>query len=170
MTSHRSAPRGSGAPAFSSRNPLPLEQLSPVKVVTLANFLSKQFLKGPAQEHGLNVTEWRVLAMLASFPDIAATDICDRTGLEKMTVSLAVASLLKKKIVVRNAHPSDRRRLLLRLTSAGEWIYDAIAPKSHAFVDALLLVLTPTEQALFMSVLLRLEERARELAEPGTPS
>ena len=159
-----------GRVVFSARNPLPLDRMAPVRVVTLANFLSKQVLKSPAARLGLNATEWRVLALLASYPGATASEICERLGLEKMNVSLAVGRLLKRKLLDRRGAPTDRRKLALTLTAKGEAIYDTIAPESQAFVDRLLEVIGATELAVFMAVLERLEARARELAAPVSPA
>ena len=67
-----------------------------------------------------------MLLVLANHAGIAASDVAALTGLDKMSVSRALSGLVQRGRVVRRVDPADKRRLLLRLSAAGERLYERI--------------------------------------------
>ncbi len=60
-----------------------------------------------------------ILALRGNQPQ-RVSDLVNRTGFSYSTVSWLVDSLVKKKIVVRRRHSSDRRVVMVRLTPEGQ--------------------------------------------------
>ena len=54
------------------------------------------------------------MLVLASHPGFAAQEVVAHTGLDKMSVSRALAGLVRHGRVVRRDDPADKRRMLLR--------------------------------------------------------
>ncbi len=52
--------------------------------------------------------------------------------MDKAKVSRAVASLLKRGLIEREAHQTDQRLIQLTLSKAGRKIYEAIIPRARA--------------------------------------
>ena len=62
-------------------------------MVRLVNLTARPFQEGIGRRHRLGLSEWRVLAVLHAHPGSAAIEIAQRTGLDKMSVSRALATL-----------------------------------------------------------------------------
>ena len=63
-----------------------------------------------------------VIRVIGQSPDIGPRDIASTLGLHPSTLSGVLARLEKQKLVERLADPTDRRKLRLRLTTAGRAI------------------------------------------------
>ena len=137
---------------------LELEQFLPYRLSVLSNRISGAIAREYSQRFGLGVTEWRVMAVLGRYPDLSAGEVAQRTAMDKVAVSRAVASLLEAGRLQRDIHGDDRRRSVLRLSPAGHAIYDEVAPLALAFERNLLGDMEAAERALLFRLLDRLDE------------
>ena len=67
----------------------------------------------------LTVTEWRVMAVLGRYPGLSANQVSQRTAMDKVAVSRAVARLLEAGRLERAFDDDDRRRSVLRPVRGG---------------------------------------------------
>ncbi len=89
-----------------------------------------------AAAHGLNVYQLNVLYCLYGAEGQTQSEIAQRTGLSRQTVSTVVRALLQKRFVVLSPAPGDRREKLVRFTMDGrDWASDTLAPL-YAIEDA----------------------------------
>lgn len=96
------------------------------KLVRVVNLTARPFVETLARQHRLSLNEWRVMIVLGSHPGSAAHEIADAIGLDKMSVSRAIAGLERQGRVVKRADPGDARRVLLELAPAGRRLYEAV--------------------------------------------
>ncbi|MEV6210435.1 MarR family transcriptional regulator [Kitasatospora sp. NPDC051914] len=82
--------------------------------------------------------------------------LMDALGLTSGTVSVRLARLEQRGIVIREPDPDDRRSHTVRLTGKGLELFDRIAPLHLASEDLLLSALTPDEQARLAALLRKL--------------
>jgi DNA-binding MarR family transcriptional regulator len=136
---------------------LALERFLPYRLSVLSNRISQDIARLYAGRFGLNVTEWRLLAVLGRFPDLSATELAERTAMDKVAVSRAVASLVAEGRLTRKVDGDDRRRAKLRLSAKGYKIYDEVAPLALAYEQRLLASLCAEERATLDALLDRLE-------------
>jgi|SRR5690625_2579796 len=108
--------------------PLQLEHFLPYRLSILSNTISGDIAREYQQQFFLSMTEWRVMAILARFPDSSAREVADHGALDKVAVSRAVSRLVGAGRVSRDTHDNDRRRSVLNLTPAGWKIHDVVAP------------------------------------------
>jgi DNA-binding MarR family transcriptional regulator len=149
------------APAVDATPPpaaLELERFLPYRLSVLSNRISGAIAREYSQRFALGVTEWRVMAVLGRYPDLSAGEVAQRTAMDKVAVSRAVASLLDAGRIERDVHDGDRRRSVLRLSPAGHAIYDEVAPLALAFERNLLGDMAAAERALLFRLLDRLDE------------
>jgi MarR family transcriptional regulator, temperature-dependent positive regulator of motility len=85
--------------------------------------------------------------------DVTARDIGISYGFPKNTLSRAIQSLEKRRLIRRKPHPTDRRSFLLSLTARGRAIFDETMPPFERLQDEMLKSLSPLEQET-LSVLL----------------
>jgi DNA-binding MarR family transcriptional regulator len=94
---------------------------------------------------------------LGRFPGLSANEVADRTAMDKVAVSRAVARLIAAGRLDRETHGDDRRRSVLTLSEGGYRIYDAVAPTALAFEARLLEGFDEADRALLYRLLDRLD-------------
>jgi DNA-binding MarR family transcriptional regulator len=108
-----------------------LESFLPYRLSVTTNRVSRAFAAQYEQEFGISIPEWRAIAVLGAFAPLSSNEICERTAMDKAKVSRAVATLLKRGLIEREAHETDQRLIQLTLSKAGRKIYEAIIPRAR---------------------------------------
>ena len=103
--------------------------------------------------------------MLGRYPDLSATQVAERTAMDKVAVSRAVAGLLEAGLLRRRAHGADRRRSVLELSARGYRVYDEVAPLALAYERRLLAGLDPADRAALHHLLDKLDASERHSRE-----
>ena len=148
---------------------LDLEHFLPYRLSVLSNRVSDAIARVYSDRFALGITEWRVMAVLGRYPDLSANEVAQRTAMDKVAVSRAVARLTGAGRLQRETHGDDRRRSVLRLSEAGYRIYDEVAPLALAFEQRVLDGIDATERALLFRLLDRLDELELQAeSEPAT--
>ena len=138
---------------------LQLERFLPYRLSVLSNRLSSAIAQVYSQRFGLAITEWRILAVLGRFPGMSAAGVAERSAMDKVAVSRAVARLLERGLLHRETHGDDRRRSVLELSEAGRKVYSEVAPLALSYERELLAPLSEDERLQFSRMLDRLGER-----------
>src|SRR4249919_1911048 len=135
---------------------LELEHFLPYRLSVLSNRISQEIAGLYAERFALNVTEWRLLAVLGRYPDLTATELVERTAMDKVAVSRAVSSLVESGRLTRKVDGEDRRRARLRLSAKGYRIYDEVAPLALGYQQRLLSALSGEDRVVLEALLARL--------------
>ena len=144
------------APSLARSERLPIDDSIFFRLVRVVNLTARPFSESIGKAHRLSLNEWRVLLVLANHAGIAASDVAALTGLDKMSVSRALSGLVQRNRVVRRVDPNDRRRLLLRLSAAGERLYVRIGTPAKERERSLFRGIGADEQAQLRRTLDRL--------------
>lgn len=134
-------------PETSTHEILDLERLVPYRLSVLSNKVSSAIAGEYHRRFGLAITEWRVMAVLGRFPGLSAREVTERTAMDKVAVSRAVARLLERSLIQREIHGDDRRRSVLTLSEDGFRVYDEVAPMVLECERQLLSPLSDEERA-----------------------
>ncbi|MGO1072165.1 MarR family winged helix-turn-helix transcriptional regulator [Lysobacter sp. CA199] len=137
---------------------LDLDHFLPYRLSVLSNRVSGAIARVYSERYALSVTEWRVMAVLGRFPGLSANEVAQRTAMDKVAVSRAVARLTEAGRLERDTHDDDRRRSVLQLSPDGYKIYDEVAPMALAFEQRLLVDIEPAEREALFRLLDRLDE------------
>jgi DNA-binding MarR family transcriptional regulator len=137
---------------------LDLEHFLPYRLSVLSNRVSGAIARVYSERFALGVTEWRVMAVLGRYPDLSAGEVAQRTAMDKVAVSRALAGLVEAGRVQRETHDDDRRRSVLRLSAAGRAIHDQVAPLALGFESRLLDGMATEERDVLFRLLDRLDE------------
>jgi DNA-binding MarR family transcriptional regulator len=144
-----------------------LEDFVPYRLSLLSNTVSQGISSAYRGPYGLSVTEWRVIAVLGRFPGLTASQIVQRTAMDKVAISRAVNRLLQRNLLERSPQRDDRRRMPLRLTNgAGEHLFRSVVPRALDYERRLLAILEPGERRALDRVLGKLQAAADELSNP----
>ncbi|WP_082112982.1 MarR family winged helix-turn-helix transcriptional regulator [Pseudoxanthomonas suwonensis] len=160
-----SAPNASEAPGTATADAprhaqLELENFLPYRLSVLSNRVSQTIADIYQKRFGLAITEWRVMAVLGRYPDLSANEVAERTAMDKVAVSRAVARLLERSLIKREIHSDDRRRSVLALSEVGYSVFDEIAPMALACEQRLVATLDEEEKVV-------LDRLLRKLSGPG---
>ncbi|EIL91591.1 MarR family transcriptional regulator [Rhodanobacter sp. Root480] len=119
-------------PASAEHAPLELEHFLPYRLSILSNAISQSIADDYQRRYDLSMTEWRVMAVLARFDGLSAREVAERTLMDKVAVSRALARLVEAGRVTRATHAGDKRRSVLGLSEAGWALHDEVAPMARA--------------------------------------
>ncbi|OOG55510.1 MarR family winged helix-turn-helix transcriptional regulator [Rhodanobacter sp. C03] len=144
-------------PATAEHAPLQLEHFLPYRLSILSNTISQAIADDYQRRYDISVTEWRVMAVLARFDGLSAREVAERTAMDKVAVSRALASLVHAGRVNRTTHDDDKRRSVLSLTEAGWTMHDEVAPMARAREREVLAKLDADERAWLARILDKLQ-------------
>jgi DNA-binding MarR family transcriptional regulator len=142
---------------------LDLETFLPFRLSVLANRVSRALADVYEDRFGITPSEWRLIAILARFGPMCANGVCDRSAMDKVQVSRAVARAQTAGLVDRRIDGEDRRRSVLSLTEHGRAVHDRIVPLAREVEARLLDGLDTGERAQLSDLIGRLGRRAADL-------
>jgi DNA-binding MarR family transcriptional regulator len=125
--------------------PTPLTGLVAFKLIHLADTISRAATLVYEKRFGLNNSELRAMIALRDMQPLTIAELSRAGHIDKAWVSRSVASLLDRGLVSREAHPTDQRMALIRLTAAGLDLTRAFEPVAHARQKRLLAGLSQRE-------------------------
>ena len=155
MATARAAPGERGDPS-------PRDRALLFAMVRLVDLTARPFQEGIGRRHRMGLSEWRVLAALHGHPGSAAIEVAQRTGLDKMSVSRALASLEAAGRIVRRADPADGRRVLASLTPAGRALHRSLQGPARERERAVTGTLTAAERRQLLALVRRMTESVLE--------
>ena len=149
--------------------PLKLENFLPYRLSLLSNTISSNIAALYYDKFRLGMAEWRIMAILAEYPDISADEVCQKTQIEKSVVSRAVGRLLDRHFLERSIDSVDKRRSRLNLSASGLSVYAEVMPVARSFERKLLAALDTDEQKALKQLLDKLMTKATEMKNPEAP-
>lgn len=147
-----------------AKSPLILERFLPYRLSVITNRISGALSRHYAARFGISIPEWRVIANLGRHPELSANQVADRSAMDKVTVSRAVAALENKGLLERTRDDGDKRRSRLRLSEEGQAVYVEIAPLALGFERELLTALSPEEVTQLHGIIDKLTDKMDELS------
>ncbi|MGT2425595.1 MarR family winged helix-turn-helix transcriptional regulator [Amnibacterium kyonggiense] len=87
---------------------------------------SRALTEATLRPWGLGRTQWLVLWQLVHEGPTSQREMGRLLELERATLSGIVSTLVRKELVTQEADPSDQRQRILRITEAGEALWDRL--------------------------------------------
>lgn len=104
--------------------------------------------------HNLSSGRFTILAMLSEESEgLMPSDLSSKTGVTQATMSGLIASLEKAELVRREAHKTDARSSIIKITEKGEGVLKQIFPQWSPQVSAFWKILSPEERTVLTGVL-----------------
>lgn len=116
--------------------------------------------------YGLSVAAWRVMVHVAERHPVTAKEIGQRAAMDSVSLSRALNLLDECGFVERRIDPSDRRRIIPRLTLAGQTVDDEVIPQTIACEQALLTPLEAAERTLLRKLMKKVGRHSAALDGP----
>lgn len=118
-------------------------------------------------QFGITRREWRLLALLGAHGAMSSSELAQLAHLDRPRASRTITAMVDKKLISRVARPDDARQVTLAPTAAGEALYGEIFPLTKQVNLELLDALEDKEVAQLDDMLMRLEQRSRQMAARG---
>jgi len=134
---------------------LDLDRYVPALITFIANKLSRSATVLYQKRFAVNVTEWRILALLAIEPEISAARICHVIGFDKGPVSRTLAAMEERGLVAIKADRADGRTYSISLTAKGAATHDKVIAVALERVRRLLSCLSKAERETLIVLLRR---------------
>lgn len=112
---------------------LELDRYWPYQITVLADRIARRTSR-IVKDHGLNLSQWRVLAAVAESPGRTSVEVVTVTPMDKGIVSRATKALLAMSLVRREASQLDGRVSHLFLTKEGRRLYQLLLPDVESIV------------------------------------
>ena len=133
-------------------------------LMSIANLIARNTAHRTLSGSGLSLNEWRVLRFVALAPSSLASDVIASLGIDKTTVSRAIARLGTRRLVVLKINPEDRRETRLSLSAAGRRLHDRYHPVDQAVDASFEKRLSRSEATTLRRLLVKLHTHATSLA------
>ena len=131
---------------------LRLDHYWPYQIAVLSDRIARRTTR-TVKEHGLNLSQWRVLAAVAEQPGRTAVEVVRITPMDKGIVSRATRGLLDRGLIRREASQLDGRLSHLFLTDRGADLYETLTPQVEAITLGVADTLDTTQQERLTAML-----------------
>jgi len=148
---------------------LDLDRYVPAFITFIANKLSNSATAYYQRNFGVNVTEWRIMSLLAIEPGIPASRICHVIGFDKGPVSRTLSVLQKRGLVAIRTAPDDGRTHSISLTAKGRATHDKVIAAALERERRLLSVLKKDEREVLIDLLRRVHGNLDAVKGVGGP-
>ena len=139
---------------------LRLDQFIPYRLSVAANAVSTRISQSYRKRFKLKVPEWRLIAILAEQTRMTPQEIGRSGELDKITVSRAATTLIRRGLVMQDRNPEDGRSHYLLLTPQGRDLYEQVAPAAKALEAELLAGWSDDDRQNLATLLRRIEAAA----------
>jgi DNA-binding MarR family transcriptional regulator len=139
------------------------------RLLSLATLLRRSANLLYRQELGLSEVEWRIVAMVGDQAPLTFGGLVEILGLDKGQLSRSVAALVKRRILMRTAHPQDSREVYIALTPQGQETFGALIALALERNRELVAGLSQPDVAILLAALDRLLVNARLMLAQGQP-
>ena len=167
----KNKPANAARPAIAS-DPGPtldLDRYVPAFITFIANKLSNSSTAFYQKNFGVNVTDWRIMSLLAIEPGIPASRICHVIGFDKGPVSRTLSVLQKRGLVTIRTAPDDGRTHSISLTAKGRATHDRVIVAALERERRLLSVLRKDEREVLIDLLRRVHGNLDAVKGVGGP-
>jgi len=153
----KNRPANAARPAVASETgpTLDLDRYVPAFITFIANKLSNSATAFYQRHFGVNVTEWRIMSLLAIEPGVPASRICHVIGFDKGPVSRTLSMLQKRGLVTIRTAPDDGRTHSISLTAKGRATHDKVIVAALERERRLLSCLRKDEREVLIDLLRR---------------
>ncbi len=128
-------------------------QLSPVHLLHRAGQCADSLFKARAKDTDLTPRQLAVLDAVADSEHLSETDLVERTGIDRSTLSDIVRRLQKRRLLQRRRMKDDARAYAVALTDNGRQMLRKLEPIAKRTEEQVLAALTIKQRAQLIDAL-----------------
>lgn len=144
-----------------------LADFLPYLLSITSNAVSGRIAQEYKDRFGLNVPEWRVMAVLGDSGMLTQRELTEFTIMDKVAVNRACKTLEDRGLAVRQPNDKDGRSHHLQLTEAGRAMHGEIMPLALELERRLFANFTDQECETFRNILARIRAEVDDLDAEG---
>jgi DNA-binding MarR family transcriptional regulator len=129
---------------LSLREPRTLDELLNYRLQRLYTASSAPVIRLMEGRWGITHREWRLIAVMAAQGGMSPSTLAERSHLDRARTSLAITSLVAKKLVKRAPQQGDGRRAHVELSAQGHRLFSKIFPQVASINARVISVLDDT--------------------------
>jgi DNA-binding MarR family transcriptional regulator len=140
-----------------------------MRTVEVADALAGAIEATLRHQFGLSVGRFSLLMILHRYSqsELTPSDLAERAGVTRATVTGLLDGLEREGLVERLAHSTDRRRIALRLTAAGKAFIARLIPAYAPRLSGVASGLSERERRQFLRLLEKIQLGLETLRAPG---
>jgi MarR family transcriptional regulator, organic hydroperoxide resistance regulator len=154
------APRGMADSALKPAEKPLFDDFLPHLIARLAYQLNADLIDKLRRE-GINVTRWRILAVLSMGDGITIKEIIDRAMVQQSALSRALMRMEKENFVRRMLRPDDARCVEVYLTDKGRALFNSLSIVVRRREQRLLEGFSPAQVSAAFALIRRLSRNMR---------
>ncbi len=108
------------------------------------------------KETGYSLAQVHTIEVLGSHGALRMKELAEKLGITTGTLTVQIEKLVNANLIVRCAHPEDRRAIVVKLTPEGELIYRHHNQLHLDLVRDLTRHIEPEHQAVFLTCLAKM--------------
>ncbi len=139
----------------------------PAYLIRRLQMISTAIIAEEFEDENMPVSEWAVLTMIDSHPEIDQSRLAEVVAIDKTNTGRLVDLLEAKGLVERRPHDSDRRVWLVRCTPLGHKIRKRLRPRALATQERMLSCLKRADRELFVDLMSRVVTANEKYVRPG---
>ncbi|MEM6371383.1 MAG: MarR family transcriptional regulator [Pseudomonadota bacterium] len=128
-----------------------------------------RYLRDGLADENLSPARFQVLQVLAGGNELTMVGLADALCVTKRNVTALIDGLEKEDLVVRRAHPTDRRSKIISLSKRGERRFTEVAKVQQAHLEKLTAGLDPSQQQVLVDYLSQLTQAMLNQADELDP-
>jgi MarR family transcriptional regulator, lower aerobic nicotinate degradation pathway regulator len=139
----------------------------PAYLIRRLQMISTAIIAEAFEDQDMSVSEWAVLTIIESHPEIDQSRLAEVVGIDKTNTGRLVDQLEAKGLVERQPNDSDRRVWMLRCTPLGHKTRKRLRPRALVTQERLLSCLKSTDRELFIDLMSRVVTANEKYVRPG---
>jgi MarR family transcriptional repressor of emrRAB len=150
---------------------MPAPEARMCRLMLMLGGIIEEQLEFKLKPHKLNHSEFLTLMILYSRPDGSSTpgELCEFATQGATNMTRIANTLVKRGLITRGASEEDRRRVLIRITSAGRRFVQKMLPPMFPQLGAMFAGFSTTEKRQFDRLLRKLAGNLDQLSEHRLP-
>ena len=151
---------------------MPAPEARMCRLVLMLGGTIERELEFTLKSHRLNHSEFLTLMILYSRPDGSSTpgELCEYATQGATNMTRIANTLVKRGLITRGVSKEDRRRVLIRITAAGQRFVRKMLPPIFPQVDAMFSGFSDTDKRQLDRLLRKLAGNLDKLGEHRLPS
>lgn len=141
-----------------------------VRLTTLSVLMHRTVTRLYLEKHGVSLSEWRMLTLLADRTPISAAEANQQSGMDKAQISRALTLLSQQGLVQRSADSKDARRQILNVTKKGRQLFDRVMSDARRRQAQVLTQLSVAERKSLSKLLTKITEATERMPTDGRSS
>ncbi|RZL87510.1 MAG: MarR family transcriptional regulator [Variovorax sp.] len=127
-----------------------------------SNALRRHITVPYAEQHGLTVSEWRILSVLAHAGQLPFMELVSRSETDKAQVSRTLRLLESRDLLaLKTEQQGGRKWQICLITAQGQALYEQVIPLARRRQASVILQLAPEERAVLYHALKTLRRIAK---------